>query len=66
MGSTQDIVKRLAEHNKGLSKFTKGGVPWKLIYQEEYISISEARKREYFLKSGVGRKLLDDILMKRC
>jgi len=50
------------EHNHGHSKFTKGGIPWELLYQEEFNSLSEARKRELFLKIGVGRKTLDGIL----
>lgn len=62
VGSTSDISKRIKEHNSGKSKFTKSGLPWILIYQEEFISNSEARKRELFLKSGVGRKYLDEVL----
>lgn len=62
VGSTTDINERLVEHNSGKSKFTSGGSPWKLIYSEEYSSNSETRKRELFLKSGVGRKFLDSIL----
>lgn len=54
----------MKEHNTGKSKFTKAGIPWKLIYQESYQSNQEARQRELFLKSGVGRKLLDKIVKK--
>jgi putative endonuclease len=64
VGSSKDIVYRLNEHNKGKSKFTKTGIPWKLIYNESYPTLSEARKREVFLKSGVGRKFLDQNLDK--
>ena len=64
VGSSKDIENRLNEHNKGKSKFTKAGIPWKLIYKESYPTLSEARKRELFLKSGVGRKFLDQILWK--
>ncbi|MCK9425788.1 MAG: GIY-YIG nuclease family protein [Ignavibacteriaceae bacterium] len=60
VGYTSDIVKRVHEHNQGSSKFTKGGVPWKLVRTEEYSSKTEAIKRETFLKTGVGRKWLDD------
>jgi putative endonuclease len=35
-GHTRDIDKRLAEHNSGLSKSTKGRGPFELIYKEEY------------------------------
>ncbi len=63
IGSTSNISKRLIEHNSGKSKFTKSGIPWKLVYSEKYETNSEARKRELFLKSGVGRKLLDNLLI---
>ncbi len=61
-GSARDINTRLQEHNSGKSKFTKAGIPWKLVYYESYQSNHEARRRELFLKSGVGRKFLDQIL----
>jgi len=61
VGSTQDIGKRLAEHNSGHTRFTKGGIPWIIIHKEEYSTLSEARKREYFLKTGVDRKIPDQI-----
>ncbi|MDP2364922.1 MAG: GIY-YIG nuclease family protein, partial [Ignavibacteria bacterium] len=59
-----DLMRRIKEHNTCKSKFTKGGIPWTLVYQESFKTNSEARKRELFLKSGVGRKLLDQILNK--
>jgi len=62
IGSTRDLNNRLKEHNTGKSKSTKAGIPWKLIYQEYYQSNQDARRRELILKSGVGRKFLDQIL----
>lgn len=32
VGMARDPDKRLIEHNKGKSKFTKGHMPWKLIF----------------------------------
>jgi len=58
IGSTQDLEKRVESHNNGLSSYTKGRMPWKLVYSETYKSRSEAMKREKFLKSGKGRELL--------
>jgi putative endonuclease len=59
VGFSANPAKRLDEHNSSKSAFTKTGIPWKLIYTEEYLSETEARKREKFLKCGVGRKFLD-------
>ncbi len=61
VGSTADVQLRLNEHNSGHSRFTKGGIPWSLIYIEKFNTLSEARKRELFLKSGIGRKFLDNL-----
>ncbi len=61
IGSTKDIDRRIKEHNLGKSKFTSTGISWKLIYKESFPTNNEARKRELFLKSGVGRKFLDQI-----
>jgi hypothetical protein len=39
-------------------------MPWQVIYTEKFDNLGEARKREIFLKSGQGRKFLDEILKK--
>ena len=62
VGVAADVTKRLSGHNAGKCRYTKGRLPWKVIHQEEKQTLSEARKREIFFKSGQGRKLLDEIL----
>lgn len=62
VGSTDNVFERVAEHNNGKCRYTSGRKPWNLIYQEEYHTRSEAMKRENFLKSGQGRKWLDEKL----
>jgi len=51
-----DSSVRLKEHNKGDVKSTKSGRPWAIIHSEHFKTYTEARKRENFLKTGVGRK----------
>ena len=46
VGSTDNVKKRLDEHNRGCNKFTKGGIPWIKVYQEEYSTKTEALKRK--------------------
>jgi putative endonuclease len=53
-GSTGDINKRLAEHNSGKVKSTKGRRPFILHYFERLKTRSDAVKRERFLKSIPG------------
>jgi putative endonuclease len=62
VGYTNDLRKRLLEHNDGKSKFTKFGRPWKLIYYEAYISKKDAMSREKYLKSGWGRNYIKKTL----
>jgi len=56
------VLLRLSEHNSGSNKWTRNQKPLTLIYKEEFNNKTEARKREIFLKSGQGRKFLDNIL----
>ena len=66
VGSTAKIpLERLKEHNAGSNQWTKHNRPFELIYTETFTEETEARKREKFLKSGVGRQQLDGILSVR-
>jgi putative endonuclease len=59
VGMTQDLVRRLAEHNAGKSKFTSGFAPWDVVYKESFTTTAEARAREKYFKSAAGRRFLD-------
>ncbi len=50
IGSTNDLSRRLLEHNKGLVRSTKHRAPFDLVYYEAYGSEEEARHREHNLK----------------
>ena len=50
VGSTNDLRRRVKEHNSGCSSFTKKHLPWKLVYYEAYCSEKDARIREQKLK----------------
>jgi putative endonuclease len=55
VGYTDDLDRRLAEHNAGRGgQYTRHNGPWKLIYSEPQPNRSSAMKRERFLKSGKG------------
>ncbi len=62
VGSAEDVVQRVSEHNAGRCRYTSGRRPWELIYTEEYSARSDAMRRERFLKSGQGREFLRQIL----
>ncbi len=50
IGSTNDLRRRLSEHNEGKNRSTKHRIPFELRYYESYQSESDARKREFNLK----------------
>ena len=52
IGYSEDLKKRLNEHNNGLVKATKGYKPWKLVYYEAYVAKPDATRRETQLKKN--------------
>ena len=58
IGHTNDLKNRLKEHNQGLNKSTKPYRPWELIYYEACINEQDAKRRERYLKTTQGRRLL--------
>jgi len=61
-GCTNDLRKRFNQHNKGESTWTKNRVPWDLIYYEACLNEEDARSREKYLKSGMGKRYLKNRL----
>ncbi len=45
----------MTEHNCGKNKATRGKGPWKLVHHEEFVSRSDAIKREKYFKTQIGR-----------
>ncbi|MFH0864336.1 MAG: GIY-YIG nuclease family protein [Candidatus Gottesmanbacteria bacterium] len=63
-GWTEDLVKRISDHNKGLTISTKQRKPFELIYYEACLSEKGAIKREKQLKTGFGRAYIKRRLTK--
>ncbi|MEX1014749.1 MAG: GIY-YIG nuclease family protein [Candidatus Paceibacterota bacterium] len=63
VGVTNNLERRLNEHNSKKSFYTKRYVPWEIIYSEKYDNLKSARKRERYLKSAAGRKFLKEIFL---
>jgi putative endonuclease len=64
VGITNDLQRRLREHHDGNSKGGQLIGDFELIHTEEFDDYSSARRREIFLKSGQGRKWINDSVMK--
>lgn len=54
IGSTNDLNRRTSEHNRHQTRSTAIKGNWKLIYKETFGTLSEARSREYKIKSYKG------------
>ena len=53
-GHTENLQKRLTEHNSGTCMTTKANKSWTVVYTEELQTRSETMQREKWLKSGTG------------
>jgi len=69
MGSTNNLERRIEEHNKGLVFSTKSRIPFELVYYEAYKSDKDARMREKNLKirsrafAQLRRRIRESILL---
>ncbi|MCL5027601.1 MAG: GIY-YIG nuclease family protein [Bacteroidetes bacterium] len=58
IGHTNNIQRRISEHNSSQSSSTKSGVPWQLVYCKEFSNITDAVKFELKLKSMKSKKYI--------
>ena len=58
IGYMSNLKRRLIEHNQGLNLSTKRYAPWKIIYYEGCLNKSYAERREGYLKTTQGTRLL--------
>jgi len=57
-GHTDNLERRLKEHNSGTTVYSQRHKPWKIVYYESFGSEEESIKREKYLKSAAGRRWL--------
>ncbi|MDZ7623317.1 MAG: GIY-YIG nuclease family protein [Ignavibacteriaceae bacterium] len=62
VGSTDDLEWRLDRHNLGWGRYTKKGIPWKMIYYETLPTKAEALKREKEIKSKKSRLYIERLV----
>ena len=51
IGFSEDIKRRVKDHNRGFVRATKPNKPWRLVYYESYADKKDAIKRERQLKN---------------
>jgi putative endonuclease len=64
-GMAKSVINRLKEHNAGKNRFTKGHMPWKIIFIEEFPDWKTARLKEKYLKTAAGKNWLRKLLFIR-
>ncbi|WP_240676268.1 GIY-YIG nuclease family protein [Botryobacter ruber] len=62
VGSTEDLPRRLGQHNSGRNKSTKAGMPWLLKHTEEFPTSVAARQRESEIKRKKSRKYIERLI----
>ena len=58
IGLTQDVARRLQQHNVGHERTTRARRPFVLVLSERFETREAARAREKYYKSGFGREIL--------
>ena len=59
IGSTQDLEKRLQRHNSKHMIATKAGVPWKVVWFQNFETRAEAYSKEMEIKKKKSRKYIE-------
>ncbi len=62
IGSTTNLPRRLSEHHRRHSPFTRARGPWKLVYEEEFIDLRRARQRERQLKNWKSHRAIAQLV----
>ncbi len=64
-GCTNDLERRLIEHNSGLSPYTKTKCPWSLKWHSVFPDKEKAYDFERYLKTSSGKAFANKRLISR-
>ncbi len=62
VGHSDNLLRRIPEHNAGQCKSTRSGIPWILVYSKPFNSRAEAMKEEYRIKKMKSRKYIEKLI----
>ena len=62
IGSTDNLLWILERHNLGWGRYTKRGIPWKMVYYEVFTTKSETLKKEREIKKKKSRKYIEELI----
>ena len=62
IGLSEDVERRLGQHNAGVSKWTAGRGPWRIEWRSAGLGLGEARKLENRMKRQKGGRGLERLM----
>ena len=62
IGLSNNIERRIKEHNSGRNKTTKPYAPFSLVYTKDFTTRLEARTYEKYLKTTAGRRFIKTLI----
>lgn len=62
VGKTNNLKRRVKEHNDGQNLSTKAYMPWTIIFYEAYLNKDDASRREKYLKTSQGKQAVRRML----
>ena len=60
VGLTSNLERRFSDHTNGLNRTTKPYAPFVKLFAETFKTRQEARNREKYLKSGIGKEYIKE------
>ncbi len=65
VGITNNVQRRVAQHQTGKERTTAPYRPFALVHIEEFQTRMDARNREKYLKSGIGKEWIKKVILKK-
>lgn len=60
-GITNDLLRRLKQHNNNECFSTSGMGRWKYVYTEPFLNYKDARRREVYIKGRGAKRFLNKL-----
>jgi len=64
-GSTENLYRRIHEHNSRQTKSTKNGSPWELVHVETFPDKKSAQKREAQIKREKSHSYIERYILNK-
>ncbi|MFO7868330.1 MAG: GIY-YIG nuclease family protein [Bacteroidales bacterium] len=61
-GYTNNLTRRISEHNRRKGKFTDRGIPWIVVHTENFSNKKDAENRKTQIKNKKSRSYIENII----